>query len=126
MTEIIQINEAHGPTMAADLALAANVLRDLGSVYPGYLWDVAADHEAGILTIKLRIPNMIRKGMGDPGFLMHIATVIGADGVKKVRWAAGEVLERHKLPRSKAPDDWLEMALTNGLDRGNMVLKSRF
>jgi hypothetical protein len=113
-----------GATRAADEALCIIVGRDLTETFPGYAWDVGVNHEAGVLSIRLSIP--VFGGMAQPGFLMHIATAVGPGGQKKVRDAGGEVLERYRLRRDRAAPDWVEHANQNGLDRANMVLKSKF
>ena len=113
-----------GPTRMADEALCLVVGRDLTESFPGYAWDVGCNHEAGVISIRLAVPMV--GGASQPGFLLHISTVVGSNGQKKVRDAAGEVLERWRLRRSAAKGDWLEEALNNGLDKDSMVLKSRF
>ena len=121
MSEAIVTGE--GATQAADEALCIVVGRDLMDAFPGYAWDVGCNHEAGVLSIRLSVS--VVGGMAQPGFLMHISNVVGPGGQKKVRNAAGEVLERWKLRRGAAKADWMEEALSNGLDTGNAVLKSR-
>jgi len=113
-----------GDMRAADMRLCVAIGEDLTRNFPGYAWDVGVDHEAGVLSIRLAVP--VAGGMAQPGFLMHIRTAISADGQKKVRAAGGEVLERWRLRRDRAAADWAEHAQANGLDRANMVLKSRF
>lgn len=113
-----------GATRAADEALCLVVGRDLTETYPEYAWDVGANHEAGVIAIRLAVP--MQGGMAQPGFLMHISTVVGPDGQKKVRLAGGEILERWRLQRERAQQDWIERATENGLDKTNMVLKSKF
>jgi len=121
----IQVNEAAGPTQAADLQLCRVIMDALGQAYPGYLWGVGVNHEAGVLKITLNVPQLLRKGMGEAGFLLHIATAIGPGGAKKVLSAAGEILERYRLPRERAPDDWMMRAKLGGYDGANMILKSK-
>lgn len=113
-----------GATRAADEALCLVIGRDLTETYPGYGWDVGANHEAGVIAIKLAVPTL--GGMAQPGFLVHISTAVGPGGQKKVREAGGEILERWRLQRDQAPRDWVQRAQENGLDKGNMVLKSRY
>ena len=98
----------HGRTRAADKALCIVVGEDLTRAYPGYAWDVGCDHEAGTVAVRLAVP--VEGGMAQPGFLLHISSVVGPDGQHKVRRAGGEVLERWKLRRERAPHDWLEQA----------------
>lgn len=113
-----------GAMRAADEALCIVIGQDLTAAYPGYAWDVGVDHEAGVLNIRLSVP--VVGGMAQPGFLMHVATAIGSNGQKKIRAAGGEILERWRLRRDRASRDWLDEAHQNGLDRSNMVLKSKY
>jgi hypothetical protein len=113
-----------GATRAADEALCLVIGRDLTETYPGYAWDVGCNHEAGVVAVRLATPEI--GGMAQPGFMLHISTVVGPDGQKKVRQAGGEILERWRLQRERAQSDWVERAQENGLDKTNMVLKSKF
>jgi hypothetical protein len=112
-----------GATRAADEALCLVIGRDLTETYPGYAWDVGCNHEAGVVAVRLAVPQV--GGMAQPGFLLHIATVVGPDGQRKVRAAGGEILERYRLQRECAQDDWLQRAEANGLDKTNMIVKSK-
>lgn len=112
-----------GEFRARDEALCVAIGQDLTSAFEGYAWDVGADHEAGVVCIRLAVPMV--GGAAQPGFLLHISTVIGPDGRKKVHRAAGEVLERWRLRRDRAPRDWMEEARENGLITDAMILKSR-
>jgi hypothetical protein len=113
-----------GPTQQADEALCLVIGHDLTETYPGYAWDVGCNHEAGVITIRLAVP--VTGGMCQPGFLMHISTVVGPGGQKKVLAAGGEILERWNLRTDHAPHDWVDRAIDNTLDRSNMVLKSKY
>lgn len=112
-----------GPTRDADEALCLVVGRDLTEQFPGYAWNVGCDHNAGVIAIRLAVPQF--GGMASPGFLMYISTAIGPNGRDKVRAAGGELLERWRMSREKAPDDWVRRAEDNGLDRSHMIEKSK-
>lgn len=122
--EALIVNEVYGEDGAKELALAYAVTQDLCAQYPGYIWRVTC--EGGVVKVVLAIPEVIRKGMGEPGYLMPSRVAEGQDGVKKVRNAAGEILERYRLPRGAAPPDWIALARMNGPDMSNAILKSRF
>lgn len=110
----------------AEAALCIAIGEDLMRRYPGYVWDVGFTHASGVVTVKLTVPLSVRPGgQGEPGFLIHAATCVGPGGQSKVHAAGGEILERWRLPREKAPADWVEMAWENGLDRTNMITKSK-
>lgn len=113
-----------GETRMADEALCILVGRDLTENFPGYYWNIGANSDAGTIAISLAIPG--DNANTTRGFLMHIRSVVGPDGQKKVRAAGGELLERWGLPRHRAPEDVIERALQHGLDMTNMVKKSRF
>lgn len=124
MEAVFDISEE---TEASERALCYCIGVDLMQTYPGYVWNVGFTREGGVVTIMLVVPLSVRPGgMGSPGFLMHAATAVGPGGQARVRAAGGEILERWRLPRDKAPADWVEMAWDNGLDRTNMVTKSRY
>lgn len=113
-----------GETRMADQDICIAVGEDLTATYPGYFWNVGANSEAGTVVVSLAIPG--DNANTTRGFLLHISSLMGPDGQKKVRAAGGELLERWGLPRGRAPDDVIERALEHGLDRGGEVLKSRY
>lgn len=110
----------------AEAALCIAIGEDLMRTYPGYIWDVGFTHASGVVTIKLTVPLSVRPGgTGEPGFLIHAETAVGPGGQRKVRAAGGELLERWRLPRQRAPGDWVEQAWENGLDKTNMITRSK-
>jgi len=112
-----------GPTRMADQDVCIAVGEDLTQTYTGYFWNVGCNHEAGVVAISLAIPG--DNGNTTRGFLLHLSTIMGPGGQKKVRAAGGELLERWGLPRGRAPQDVIERALEHGMDRGGEILKSR-
>lgn len=123
----LDISESDGEHERAEAALCIAVGEDLMQVYPGYAWNVGFTHQSGVVTIKLVVPLSVRPGgmTGEPGFMLYASTVVGPGGQAKVRAAGGELLERWRLPRQNAPTDWVEAAWENGLDRTNMITKSK-
>lgn len=113
-----------GENRMADQDICIAVGEDLTQTYPGYFWNVGCNHEAGTVTVALAIPG--EAGNTTKGFLLHLSSIVGPDGQKKVRAAGGELLERWGLPRGRAPDDTIERALEHGLDRGGEIKKSRY
>lgn len=95
-----------------DVCLA--VSEDLCAVYPGYPWAIGCDHEAGTVAIDLAVekPPMFRNF----AYLLHLSTIMGPGGQKRVRAAGGELLERFGLRRGSAQADVHERAAENGLD----------
>ena len=96
----------------------------LTQAYPGYVWNVGCNHQGGVATVSLVIPSVC--GNQAKGFMIHLSTVLGPGGYKKVLAAGGEVLERWNLSRERAPRDFVQRANENGLDQSNMVLKSKW
>lgn len=109
----VSLASSYGPLAMADEDVCRAVGEDLTHYYPGHLWCVGANHEAGTLYIDL--PYQKPAHLRQYGYLMHISTVLGADGRKKVMRAGGELLERFGLPRSAATPDADAMARENGL-----------
>ena len=115
----------HGPRQMADEDICRAIGEDLTQTYPGYLWQVGCNHDAGVATILLIVPTAPR-AYQTKGFMIHLNTVVGPGGSKKVRDAGGEILERWGLPRGRAPSDYMARAGANGLDTANSITKSRY
>jgi hypothetical protein len=113
MSDEIALAASYGPQAMADEDVCRAVGEDLTHYFPGHLWCVGCNHEAGTLYIDL--PYQKPAHLRHYGFLMHISTVLGADGRKKVMRAGGELLERFGLPRSGAKQEAAEMAAEHGL-----------
>lgn len=116
-----------GDTQMADQDLCIAVGEDLTATFPGYVWAVGCDHQAGVLNIRLILDAdaLTSRRFGEYGYLLHISSVLGPGGQKKVRNAGGEVLERYGLPRTRAPQDVSARAVEHGLDLDAIVTKSR-
>lgn len=102
-----------GETRMADEDVCLAVGEDLTKHYPGYPWMVGCNHEAGTLQIDLMVdkPPHLR----NYGYMLHISSVLGSDGQKKVMRAGGELLERYGLRRGWAHPDTEEIAREHGL-----------
>lgn len=113
-----------GPTQMADQDLCIAVGEDLTRTYPGYAWMVGCNHESGTLHINVDVPKPA--GLEGYGYLLHISSVIGPGGQKRVHMAGGEMLERFRLRRGVAHADTDELALAHGLDLTGHKNKSRY
>jgi hypothetical protein len=104
-----------------DLCIAIG--EDLDRTYPGYLWMVGVDHQAGSIVIDLQVekPPHLR----NYGYRLNITSAFGPAGQKKVRDGAGELLERFGLRRGSAHPDTDEIAREHGLDISNNKDKSK-
>lgn len=127
MSNIDALVTGYGETRMADEDICIAVGEDLTRMYPGYLWMVGADHDAGVVHIRLQLPldTPANRVLGEYGYLLYISSVLGAGGQAKVRNAGGEMLERWGLPRSWAPHDVVEIAQAHGLDISGAVTKSK-
>lgn len=89
------ITDTSAPISGAGETLARNLIATLELHYPSFtgFWRVTVNEPGGII----EVTNLMLSGRY--GFLMHI-NKIDAEGRKVVR-AAGELLERYRLSRSK-------------------------
>lgn len=107
----------------ADQDVCIAVGEDLTQVYPGYMWKVGCNHDAGTVVIDVGVPKPI--GMENYGYMLHLSSVLGPGGQKRVRQAGGEMLERLGLRRGVAQADTHYRAVEHGLDLGGAVTKSK-
>ena len=82
------------PFAAADLALTKRVAAKLEMHYPAHPWMVKVSHQQGVVLIKL--PMVMKR---NEEWVLHISTMKSDPGLKCVMRAAGEILERHAMPR---------------------------
>lgn len=106
--------EALDPTVPSDvqeMAWLRRVLPVLSREYPGYQWLVSVDVVGKIMQIGLALPDR-------SGAMLPWAYVIHLDKYSdnKVKRAGGELLERRKLSRERAPSDAFSLARSNGMD----------
>lgn len=83
---------------AASLTLAKNVADTLNKHYPGHLWGVNVDEKGGVV----QVFNLALSGRW--GFVIKITDLAGADDLRKVMRAGGEILERYRLHRGARRD----------------------
>jgi hypothetical protein len=78
----------------ADLALVRAVAAIVESHYGGHPWRIEASHAQGI--VKIQLPVL----MGPTNwYVIHISSLKGEDGRRKIVRACGEILERYRIPR---------------------------
>ncbi len=108
--------DGHTEHDAADIFVCQQVNEILQKHYPGHLWSVGCNHEAG--TIHIELPYQTRVQTRFPfGFLMHISSTRSfAEMEKKVMLFGGELLERYNLARGAATNTSALLARENGLN----------
>ena len=111
----------------SDQDVCIAVGEDLTSTFAGHPWSVGCCHEAGTIVIRLGYnPPTDKPRLAEMGYLLHLSTVLGPGGQKRVRNAGAEMLERWGLPRQVAKIESRDRAAEHGLDTDDAVLKSRF
>lgn len=113
----------HGPNQRAEETLCTIVLTALNKAYPGYDFIASCNFLAGVLNLDVLCDKPI--GLQGHGYLLHLSSLMSADGERKVLNAGGEMLERFGLRRDRADAEWRQSARENGLEMGGIVLKSR-
>jgi hypothetical protein len=113
----------YGERLKDDQAVCVAVGTLLARFFPGIDWMVGADHEAGTVAIDIMCDKPI--GLANYGYLLHLSSVIGPDGPRKIRNAGGELMERLGVRRDRPDAEWRMKAHEHGLDLGNAVTKSR-
>lgn len=108
--------DGHTERDAADIIVCHQVNEILQKHYPGHLWSVGCNHEAG--TVHIELPYATRVKTRFPfGFLLYISSLKSASEMeKKVMRAGGELLERFKLERGRATKFSAMLAKENGLN----------
>ena len=118
MNRVIQ-TVAITPQERDDINAAKSVFQVLCRYYPGHPWSVSADVHAGIASVFLLYDDPLTKqGFG---YLLHLGNLDMGSGVRKIKTAGGELLERYNLPRRGATDQTKARALQNGLDVSNQI-----
>ena len=98
----------HDPHKVADLALTKTMAEVLERHYPGYPWMIEVDSSQGIA--KISIPLF----MGAQNkYVLHLSHLKSDPGFRCVVRAAGEILERYKIPRRGFSVDAYEAAMNN-------------
>lgn len=124
MVDAIFDTDTEGPLAMTEEDLCRAVGEDLQRVYSGYPWMVGVSHQAGTCVIDL--PEAWKPpAYKQYAILLHLTSLMGPGGQKKVLTYGGEMLERMGLPRQAAPIDAKEKALEHGMDIGSAIVKSR-
>lgn len=113
----------YGARILDDQRVCVLVGEFLTREYPGIEWMVGADHEAGTIQIDIMCAKPL--GMERFGYLLHLSSIMGPDGQRKVRNAGGELLERFGIRRDRPSAEWRTQAAEHGLDVGGAIVKSR-
>lgn len=103
----------YGERLADDQAVCKLVGEFLTKAYPGIDWMVGADHEAGTVAIDIMCDKPI--GMERYGYLLHLSSIMGPEGQRKVCNAGGELLERFGIRRDRPGAEWRTQAREHGL-----------
>lgn len=113
----------YGDRLADDQAACKLVGEFLARFYPGIDWMVGVDHEAGTVAIDIMCDKPI--GMERYGYLLHLSSIMGPDGQRKVRNAGGELMERFGIRRDRPGAEWRMTAREHGLITDANKNKSR-
>ena len=90
------------PFQAADLTLAGRVADAIQRHYPGHPWMIEVSHEQGVVMISIPLFT------GRHKHVIHIKTLKSDPALRKCINAAGEILERYRIPRNRFNvDDFL-------------------
>lgn len=108
----------------AEWALAGEVHNLLSLHYPGHIFAVNADLKGGVVIIQLAYPDRgkhsgsLKDMLSQWGYVIRIAEMDTPDERRRlVINGGGELLERYRLPRSKATIDTIDRAAEHGLDK---------
>lgn len=113
----------YGDRLVHDQAVCKLVGEFLARAYPGIDWMVGADHEAGTVAIDIMCDKPL--GMDRYGYLLHMSSIMGPEGQRKVRNAGGELLERFGIRRDRIDAEWRTQAREHGLLTDDNHNKSR-
>ena len=83
------------PHVQADLALTHRIAAVLERHYPSHPWMVEVSHAKGCAFISL--PIIMKR---NEKYVLHISALKTDPALKAVMRAAGEILERHNVPRA--------------------------
>lgn len=124
MSELsIIAGDGYGRQQQAEEALCHMALVVLNRAYPGYDFLASTNFTAGVMNLDIVCEKPL--GLQGHGFLLHLSSIMGADGERKILNAGGEMLERFGLRRDRADAEWRTQARENGLDIGNIIRKSK-
>lgn len=101
-----------------DLALTKAIADVLERHYPSQPWTVEVDHSQGVVFISL--PIIMRRNQK---YVLHIDRLKSDPGLRSVIRAAGEILERHNVPRSGFRlDHFLHARAANPMNRPRLLI----
>lgn len=89
------LDAEHDPYVQADVALTARIAAVLERHYPSHPWMVEVSHAKGCAFLSL--PIVMKRNMK---YVLHIDALKSDPTLKAVMRAAGEILERHNIPRA--------------------------
>lgn len=90
------------PFQAADLTLTGRVADVIQRHYPGHPWMIEVSHEQGVVMVSIPLFT------GRHKYVIHINTLKTDPALRTVIRAAGEILERYRIPRNRFNvDDFL-------------------
>jgi hypothetical protein len=124
MSNMDYATHSTGEHAMAEEDLCRAVGEDLQRAYANYPWMVGCNVAAGTVVINLPEPWKPLK-YRNYGILLHMGSLMGPGGQKKVLYAGGELLERMGLPREAAPANAGQKAKENGMDVANAVGNSK-
>lgn len=113
----------YGDTLAQDQAVCVKVGELLARFYPGVEFMVGVDHVAGTVAIDIMCDKPL--GLERYGYLLHLSSLMGPDGARKVRNAGGELMERFGIRRDRIDAEWRLGAREHGLIVDGNKNKSR-
>jgi hypothetical protein len=93
------------PHKAADLFLTAQIAETIQKHYPGHAWMIEVSHAQRVAMLSIPL------FMGRNKWVIHIDTLKSDPTQRAVMRAAGEILERYKIPRNAFGLDDFLMAL---------------
>jgi len=81
------------PHQAADMRLTRQIAAVIQRDFPGHAWLIEVSHKQGVVMISIPL------FMGRHKWVIHIETLKTDPMMKSVMRAAGEILERYRIPR---------------------------
>lgn len=114
--------DGQDPHHARDLALTKRIAQVLERHYPSHPWMVEVNHAQGVAFISL--PIIMRKGQK---YVLHTDNLASDPNLRAVVRAAGEILERHNVPRSSFRlDHFLHARAANPVNRPRLFVPEHY
>lgn len=115
MSDYLSTAESSGPNARQDLEACWAVNGVLNKHYPGHPWMVGADHDAGVVVVKLAYYDKLMR-WARHGFVIHFGSLLTDPNMDVAMRAGGELLERYGLPRRGFRDGDNLRAINHGLE----------